>query len=209
MAQAEYRAALKLIPRNGRYLVWEELPKKYQRMLKEKRKRQKKKYLAVKSIWDLDPKIWLHKYYPWCYNEYIPTLVLQGWYDENKAKKAYLRTYGPQALKYVKFIKGKDALERDFKIGHNLYINGRWRYIPGKSSMFPTKYGGFQTVIEVTRKIPGANPHLKRKHLDKEIPYYQNGSREIIFKNKPIKKARLQKAKSIDNERKKSLYIED
>lgn len=207
MKDYRFTKSRKEAPRIKGKIVESELSRRAKRYLLASRKRHKEKREKVKAVWVLDSKIWLHKYYPWCYNEYLPTLVLQGWYNEDKAKKAYLRIYGPEALKYVKFIKGKDAVEREFKIGHNLYINGRWRYIPGKSSMLPSKYGECKS--QVTKLIPGRNTNAKRKNLDTEIPYYQNGSQEIIFENKSIKKARLQKVSSLKNERKKELYIEE
>ena len=202
------RQMLKYAPRHKGVIQEEELPPIARDYIVKYRQLAKKRRRAIKAVWDLDTKVWLHKYYPWSYNNYLPTLVLQGWYNENKAKKAYLRVYGPEALRYVKFIKGKDALERDFKVGHNLYINGRWRYIPGKSSMMPNKYGN-NTKDTITKRIPGSTTHLKRKNLDRELPYYHNGSREIIFENKPIKTARLQKSRKIDTERKKDLYEEE
>ena len=166
----------------------------------------------LNPYFSLDNKIYIHKYYPWCYENYKPSLVLQGWYDEAKAKKAYLRVYGPKSLKYVKFISGKDAIERGFHITYHLYINGGWRPIYGKHTMYHCSGEGLNlpTKSMLVRSMPGATGHLKRKKLEDEIQYFNNGTNgEIIFKDTTIKKVRLQATQAANNRGKKDLYEEE
>lgn len=160
----------------------------------------------------LDNKIYIHKYYPWCYENYRPSLVLQGWYDESKAKKAYLRVYGPKSLKYVKFIKGKDAVERGFHVTYHLYINGGWRPIYGKHTMYHCSGESLDdsTKGRLIRSMPGATGHLKRKKLEDEIQYFNNGTDgELVFKDTTIKKVRLQATQAVKNRGKKDLYEDE
>lgn len=159
----------------------------------------------------LDNKIYIHKYYPWCYEEYRPKLVLQGWYNPEIAKKVYKKVYGPKALKYVKFIRGKDAIEKGFNITHHLYINNRWRYIVGKQSMFHCSGTGLGLSDKRlwVNNSKGTTGYQKRKNLEKDIIYINNGSKgESIFKDTSIKKVRLQATKAAENRRKKDLYEE-
>lgn len=205
-----YACALRLAPKlNGKIMV-EELPEYHRRRYLKSRKKKKKKVEVIRRIWELDKKVYLHKYYPWCYVDYVPKLVLQGWYNVSKAKKAYIKLYGKDYSKYVKFIKGKKALEKDFKIGTSLYINGKMVKIHNKSNVLSNKYTASKIKVmeHINNSIKGSTNTQKRKNLDKDISYYQNGSREPLFQNKSIKKIRLQKMESIKNNRKKDLYIE-
>lgn len=100
--------------------------------------KKKRKHWAsnIKTIYRLtkrlDDRIYINKYYPWCYKNYIPTLALQGWYNRSEAKKLYKLFYGPNALKHVRFIKGKKAIEKNFSIGKTVYIDGMWRQVKNK-----------------------------------------------------------------------------
>lgn len=116
---------------DGRSLIRDTLPL-YLRGKKKITTRERHRRRCV-ELMGLDRKIYLGKYYPWSYKNFIPTLVLQGWYDVKYAKKKYIKQFGPDALKYVKFIKGREALERNFYIGHSLYINGHWEVIRNKT----------------------------------------------------------------------------
>lgn len=59
----------------------------------EKKKKKKKPYngiyfqIAHQLSKRLDDRIYLNKYYPWCYKNYIPTVALQGWYNRKKLSK--------------------------------------------------------------------------------------------------------------------------
>ena len=182
---------------------------KYRRSRNTSRAKIRKK---VNPYFSLDDKVYIHKYYPWCYENYQPSLVLQGWYNESKAKKAYLRVYGPNSLKYVKFIKGKEALEQGFHITYHLYINGGWRPIYGKHTMYHCSGEGLglYTKNKLVVSMPGATGHLKRKKLEDEIQYFNNGTNgETIFKDTSIKKVRLQATQAAKNRGKKDLYEDE
>lgn len=119
--------------RNGTEIIKESLPPFLHKVLEEKRKRRLASKLDRCRKWNLlDPKVYIHKWYPWCYKNYIPTMVLQGWYDVKFAKKYYIKNYGPDALKHVKFVRGSEALQREFDIGISLYINYKWVRITDK-----------------------------------------------------------------------------
>lgn len=137
-----FRQVIKRIKHDtsGRTII-ESIPIKYRKRYLEKQKKSRKhsrrRGLLIRAY---DPRVYLFKYYPWCYKSYIPTLVLQGWYSVEIARKAYKRVYGKNSLKYVRFIRGKEALERDFAIGKNLYINGNWVTALGKHTFYRTPY---------------------------------------------------------------------
>lgn len=116
----------------GKWVVIESLPEELREWYSRKRYhdlyRSTLDLLSKRSTrlsWD--KKVFLHKYYPWCYKNYIPQVVLQGWYDVKIAKKKYKKIYGPDALRYIKFIKGRSALEKGFSVGKSIYVNGRWQ----------------------------------------------------------------------------------
>lgn len=107
-------------------LVIEDLSPSSKKILINKRKKVKKVREIVRST-IFDKRLYYNKWYPWCYKGETPTVYPQGFYDLNYHKKKLLLTYGPDALKYIKWIKGKEAIERGFSIGKTLYINGRWQ----------------------------------------------------------------------------------
>jgi len=195
-------------PRFKGKVVTDTLPKEYRDKILNYRAQGKLTTKQANLLLKLDKCIYIHKYYPWSYENYIPALVLQGWYDARVAKRAYLRIYGPNALKHVQFIQGKEAIEKGFKIVGHLYINYRWRPIPGKHSMFPTKFGMKSLKLKLFDIIPGATLAIKKRNLENELDYLHAGSREIIFSDKQIKAARLQKVRSLKQQRAKDLYIE-
>lgn len=167
---------------------------------------------ALNPYFSLDNKIYIHKYYPWSYENYKPALVLQGWYSEEKAKKAYLRVYGPKSLKYVKFIKGKEAIEKGFHITYHLYINGKWRPIYGKHTMYHCSGEplGYATKRALITNAKGSTGHLKRQSLETEIQYFNNGTNgETILKDTSNKKVRLQATQAVNNRGKKDLYEDE
>ena len=73
-----------------------------------------------------DKRLYYNKWYPWCYKGDIPTVYPQGFYELWYPKQKLLLTYGPNALEHIKWIKGIDAVEKDFAIGKSLFINGSW-----------------------------------------------------------------------------------
>ena len=198
---------VKNAPRHNGVIEVSTLPKEYRDKILEYRRQGRLSTVQANILLKLDQHIYIHKYYPWSYENYIPALVLQGWYDVKAAKHAYLRVYGPKALKYVRFIQGKRAIEKGFKIVAHLYINNRWRPIPGKHSMFPRKFGMQRLKIKLTKIIPGATLAIKRRNLEQELKYYHAGSHEIIFSDKPIKTARLQKVRALKQQGATKLYV--
>lgn len=95
------------------------------RYLKQKRSLNKKR-LAKSYVSKFDKRLYYNKWYPWCYKGDVPTVYPQGFYELWYPKKKLLLTFGPNALDYIKWIKGIDAVEKDFAIGKSLYINGSW-----------------------------------------------------------------------------------
>lgn len=186
-------------------------------LIKEDKSRKKSRATSKErkknaEYFKLDRKIYIHKYYPWCYENYRPSLVLQGWYNVDRAKKSYLKTYGPKSLDYVKFIKGKEAVEKGFCITHHLYINGGWKHIQGKHSMFhPSGIGLLHSEKrEIVKNAKGTTGYLKRISIENNIRYRNNGSNgETIFKDTTIKKVRLQATKAAINRGVKSVYEEE
>lgn len=209
--QRRFKAALKVAARDkyGRIII-DSLPKEFrdmQRKLSAKWKRRNKRA----HIPAVDPKVYLHKYYPWSYRDYIPTLYLQGFYSEEYAKKRYLKLYGPDALKYVKFIKGKDALEREFAIGKNVYINGKWIAPKGKL-MHPKDVLYRKSTKSYNEKVKKAIK-LKRDSArnEKALINYNSGLTYNEFANtyiEPEKRVRIQAVRQINEQRKKNLYEE-
>lgn len=199
----KFRDFKRTLPKlHGKIIVDEIIDPTYKEMLLSKRRRQKirgeKRNTPLKS----DTRIYLHKYYPWSWKDYQPTLVLQGWYNLKKAKLAYRKRFGPDVFQQVKFVKGRKAILEGFKIGRTLFINNRWITIGSKYSMM-----GWGVNKPLRRMV--VNSIKTKKDVDDIISYYQNErtSRRTIYKTDSIKKSRLQKRKEIDNERKKDLYI--
>lgn len=177
------------------------------------RERQKR----FQQIAGVDIKIYLYKWYPWSYKNYIPTLVLQGWYDLNRAKRFFLNKYGSEALKYVKFSKGKAILESgDFKVGKTLYINGMWRMVTSKSyipSEIKYKAQGHnwatlkfkQNLMKDLKKR--TRGHNDRVNYDKDIIRYQHERTPIRSITKK-ENTKLQKVQQVRQQRKKNLFEE-
>lgn len=181
------------------------------------RKKQKELQKRFQQIAGVDRKVYLYKWYPWSYKNYVPTLVLQGWYDLNRAKRFFLNKYGPKALKYVKFSKGKSILEsQDFKVGKTLYINGRWRLVSSKIYIPPEDRVEAQghcwnrlkmkhSIMSNTKKR--TRGHNDRVKFDKEIIYFQH-ERVPIQKATKKENLKLQKVQQIKQQRKKTLFEE-
>ena len=205
--EERYREIMSTVPKlKGKYLEGEITDVEVKSKLLQRRLKNKANQDLQHSVWDLDTQIFIHKYYPWSYKDYIPTLILQGWYSEKKAKKVYKKIFGPHALDHIKFISGKRALERNFSVGISLYINNHWQYIPSKTGLLALSKFGNKKVF--TSFIQGTNTHQKRKELDDSLTYFQNGSSgEINYQDRKIKEARLSKRKAADNKAKNRYYI--
>lgn len=188
----------------------------------EKKKKKKKPYTGIFQIAHqlskrLDDRIYLNKYYPWCYKNYIPTVALQGWYNRKEAKQIYKLFYGPTALKHIRFIKGRNAIAKNFSMGKTVYIDGRWRPVKNKEftpvSIF-SKRGCIKRRRE--KSITGRSiiesgavgKKRKEKILIQEVKAKLGdyGISRIVPKVKHKKKLRVSKVQEIIQERKNSLY---
>lgn len=200
-----YKKALKDALRIGREVVIDSLPEDLREYHKEVLKKREKKKVSLSTM---DRMINIKKYYPWSYRNMVPTLVLQGWYDLKLAKKRYRKYYGKDALKYVHWIKGDEALARDFKIGSSLLIGDSFKRIQTK--FFFTH----ATRLTKTRKS------FKRK-LVKKMKAHDASERErgmieacLNYGNKLLvdentssyKKTRIQNLRQAQLEAKKDLY---
>lgn len=206
------KAAKKAVRINGVIQI-ESLPKSLRYILLKRRKIRKNRPRNRITIRPLDERICINKYYPWSYRNYYPTLVLQGWYSLKKAKQRYKEEYGNNALRFVKFIRGKDALERDFKIGDFLYINGRWirpfNRVRLPRVMRKGAVGGKKNYIyEIAKKSYGiTNPRRREIITLRETDKLGYGQADI-HRTKPKKGPKLSSVQQAKFERAKSLYEE-
>lgn len=188
----------------------------------EKKKKKKKSHdiyfqIAHQLSKRLDDRIYLNKYYPWCYKNYIPTVALQGWYNRKEAKQIYKLFYGPTALKHIRFIKGRNAIAKNFSMGKTVYIDGMWRPVKNKEftpfSIYSkhgySKRGGEKRITGRSIIASGAvGKKRKEKILIQEVKAKlgDHGISRIIPKVKHKKKLRVSKVQEIIQERKNSLY---
>lgn len=180
------------------------------------RRKQRRLQRRFKQIAGVDIKIWLHKWYPWSYKNYVPTLVLQGWYDVSKAKEYFINKYGPNALKHIHFSKGKHIMEAGgFQVGYSLYINGKFIvvnskiYVPveAKAESVGHSFNRWdfkqQSMSTLKKRTRG---HNDRVAYDKEVLYYAKDRKLPVQKLKKKEELRLQKVQEINRERKKTLF---
>jgi hypothetical protein len=196
-------AAAKAVRINGE-IDLESLPPQYRAYIAKQRKYHKK-YRRVHPSVRLDKQIYLNKYYPWCYKDYKPTLVLQGWYDYKQAKKKYYLTYGPDALKYVRFVRGDQAIARKFAIGKNLFINGRWRIVRNK--VMRPKYRSLGSEqARLYKDLKNKSSRDKEKIMHKRWDKYRYGEQYIeeTSRETGIKLSAIQEA----NEKRKDYLYE-
>lgn len=159
----------------------------------------------------IDHKIFTYKYYPWCYKGDTPTLILQGWYNVELAKSRYIRRYGKHALDNIRFIQGREAIERGFQIGKSLLIEGKWRTIMNKT-LRPLKKNSIVSRdlnTEVIQKTRGRGKYEEKKMM-KVLKRQEYGERkrryipEVTFKKRVI----LQKIQKANEKRKTDIYEE-
>lgn len=188
----------------------------------EKKKKKKKPYngiyfqIAHQLSKRLDDRIYLNKYSHGVI-KYIPTVALQGWYNRKEAKQIYKLFYGPTALKHIRFIKGRNAIAKNFSIGKTVYIDGMWRPVKNKEftpfSIY-SKQGCNKRVREksLTGKSIIASGAVGKKRKEKiliqevKVKLGDHGISRIIPKVKHKKKLRVSKVQEIIQERKNSLY---
>ena len=202
-----------------------EVDRTFDRVVKKKKKKwvladpTTEEGLAHQLSKRLDDRIYLNKYYPWCYKNYIPTVALQGWYNRKEAKQIYKLFYGPTALKHIRFIKGRNAIAKNFSIGKTVYIDGMWRPVKNKefcSSNLVKKTAYLDRVKEKrvtgeTIMMSGAvGKKRKEKILIQQVKgkLGDHGMSRIIPKVKHKKKLRVSKIQEIIQARKTSLYEE-
>lgn len=197
----------------GNKYIIDTVPKKWREYAKQLQEKRKRDRLSMCDI-HLDKKIYLHKWYPWCYKNFKPTLCLQGWYNIEAAKYSYKAFYGPDSLKYIKFIKGRAALEREFAIGRTLFINGRWQTIQvkmivpyGMNIGYSHPRRSFRLMI--TKHI---NKNLSSKKIEKVAlteHFYRTHGRGNITIHKPKERLELQKIQETYSIGKSDLYEEE
>lgn len=201
-----------------------EIDRTFEWIEKKKKKktywRNSKEYIIAHQLSKrLDDRIYLNKYYPWCYKNYIPTVALQGWYNRKEAKQIYKLFYGPTALKHIRFIKGRNAIAKNFSVGKTVYIDGRWRPVKNKEFSSPNlspkssldKRGKEKSTTGETIIMLGAvGKKRKEKILAQQVKSKLGdyGASGIISKVKYKKKLRASKVQEIIQSRKTSLYEE-
>ena len=186
-------------------ILLDSIPKKYREYVLKEREGYKEKIKPFKIL-KSDKKVYLNKYYPWCYYNYMPRLVLQGWYKLENAKQFYILKYGPDALKHIKFIKGKEALENDFIIGKSLYINGNWILITSKIVFGSINKQSFKK--KITEDIYTNDYSKMEDLLMKNLKYYTIPNGGNFSKIKRKKRSKLQKVQETLRKRKESFYEE-
>lgn len=157
----------------------------------------------------LDTKIFIKKYYPWCYRNYLPTLVLQGWWSRKSGRIYYRERFGPDAISQIRFIRGANAIARGFEIGCSLPINGRWLPIVNKIP--------YATAMEDKELlIKGLNKHSKRtaeRKVNQRLKYFsygRNASQRMLHYKQVGKTAedRISKVQQTFEKRKEMFYGE-
>lgn len=191
-------------------IILESLPLKY-REKHLRRQKSVREYYKKFKIRSFDPKIYLHKWYPWCYCNYEIRLIPQGWYNVKAAKKLYLKFYGKDALNHIKFIKGREALERGWELSDRhkrLYIGGRW--LPVRAKVFRTsqyQVGRYRRKIKKQMDTK-SNPDSKEAMLIEEVKYLNYGQKPTVSTDKPKKTSRVPNVQKIEQQKKKYLYEE-
>lgn len=193
------------LPKVGRFYDLSFLPK----VIRDRFIRQKRRERFRRVI---DHKIYANKFYPWSYGKTgEPTLILQGWYNVELAKRRYLRRYGKHALDHIRFIQGKEAIERGFKIGKSILVEGKWRTVMNKTLRPMTKNPATTKHVhkEVTQHTRGRGKYEEKKLL-KVLSRQEYGESdrnyipEVTFQKRVV----LQKVQKSINETKTAIYEE-
>lgn len=195
-------ARRKAVKINGK-LDLNSLPVKYRKYIAQVR-RNRRKRKALSPTVKLDKQVYLKKYYPWSYKDYIPTLVLQGWYEPELAKKKYYLVYGPHALDHVKFIRGDEAIARNFAIGKSLYINGQWRTVRNK--VMRGRYQGSGSAQRRLYKNLGKHSSRRKEEImHKRWDRYRYGQEYIPYTERK-EGIKLSKIQEVNEGRKEYVY---
>jgi len=152
----------------------------------------------------MDKRIFIHKWYPWSYWSYKPRLVLQGWYNLDLAKQKYIDTYGKENIRHVKWVKGKEAIERDFAIGKRLYIGGKWVSVRNKSY--------FKMPVKMVKLAIKSSKSHRRNYLERGVittsKMITDQTRAVINPSK-VNGKKLSYIQKQKTEKAKNLYIND
>lgn len=202
--EKRYKKAVKKALRVGGRIVEDSLPEYLREYHREVVKNRKKVSLST-----MDKQININKYYPWSYRDMIPTLVLQGWYNLELAKKRYKKYYGADALKYVHWVKGDEALARDFRIGKSLFIGDSFKRIQTKfffthSTRLTKTRKSFKK--KLIKQMGGT--HLGERREKKLIEACLNYGNKLLTDENlgSYKKTRVQNIRQAQFEAKKDLY---
>lgn len=195
-------AVAKAVRINGKIDI-NSLPPKFRPYLKKKREAMRKLRKLTPTV-KLDSKVYVKKWYPWCYKDYVPTLVLQGWFDPEQAKEKYYLTYGPHALDHVKFVQGGEAIAQGFAIGKSLYINGRWRIVRNKV-MTPRYQSTLSGQIRVYKNLGKHSSRRKEEIMSKRWKHYRYGEEYIPYTERK-EGIKLSKIQTLNEARKAYVY---
>lgn len=202
--QQWYRYYRKLAPKYKHRSILDGIPEELHEYAKSyhsrRAKKRKRKNQLVK--W-LDDKVYIHKWYPWSYWGYRPRLVLQGWYNLKLGKKFYKDTYGKDNLRHIKWIKGREALERNFRIGKRLFIGGMWVQVRSKTYFRAIAFKNYLYKTVTTK----SNPFIESKVL-KISNTIIDEKRVTIRSNKSKKRSKLPLLQKVKQDRAKDLYTE-
>lgn len=201
---SKYRVVFKQLglPKlSGKYVL-DDIPK----VIRDRYRKQLRRESLHRVI---DHKIYPYKFYPWSYKDGEPSLILQGWYDVKLAKRRYIRRYGNTALDHIKFIQGKEAVERGFKISQSLYINGKWRVIMNKTLRPMAKHKIVSDEInkDMLEHTQGRGKFMERKMLNTlNRQEYGISTRSYIPEVTYKKRVILQKLQKTNQKRSRDIY---
>lgn len=208
-----YREAMREATKiNGR-VDPDSLPSDIREYYITKRRRKNESKYAGKNIDKPDRKIFLHKWYPWSYdNNGTPRVVLQGFYSVKAARKRFYTYYGKEALKHVYWIKGKHALEKGFQVGKSLLIDGK-RKKPISKVLLTEAYRSMQQTAKrelgkYLKQKKGLKSYRKEQYFLNLVDKFNYGTKEYRTILKPVseKQARLSETKKAKATSKKVLY---
>lgn len=210
-----YKEALKEATRVNGKIDIDSIPEEFHNYFLEKQAQKKywKRYRNI--IRDKDRKVYLHKWYPWSYNrDGEPSLVLQGYYSKKEGRRRYILYYGEEGCKHVHWIKGRSALEREFKVGKTLKIDGKYKRPISKILLTES----YRDQLQVAKDNIGrelfkkkfTKAQQKEKYLLNLVDKFNYGTKEYrtVLKPKSEKQIRLSKTKETEAKRKKLIYEE-
>lgn len=210
-----YREAMAETTKVNGKVDLDSLPLEFHNYYHERQKRKEYYKRFRHQIKDKDRKVYLHKWYPWSYNRHgDPSIVLQGFYSIKAARIRFVTYYGKEACKTIHWIKGRGALERQFKVGKTLNIGGRWKRPISKILLTENYRNHLSRAKEVLGKElikkKGLKSQSKENYLLNLVGKLNYGTKEYrtVLQAVPKRKIQLSQAKAIEAKRKKALYEE-